>query len=117
MTTHVVCLDGTGQTYNQNDPDKAPTNISLIFTAKGGVASDAGNGSFESTLAVNGATAQVGKYLPGVGTSGLQIFAMIEQATGEGVAESVVRGYTFLSRRYQSGDEIIITGFSRGAAA
>lgn len=117
MTTHVVCLDGTGQTYNQTGPGKVPTNISLTFTAMGGIVADADNGSFESTLAVNNIDVQVGKYLPGVGTSGLQLFESIEQATGEGVAESVVRGYTFLSRNYQPGDEIIITGFSRGAAA
>jgi uncharacterized protein (DUF2235 family) len=117
MTTHVVCLDGTGQTYNQSGPNKAPTNISLTFQAMGGATVDAGNGSFESTLTVSGIDVQVGKYLPGVGTSGLQLFQVIEQASGEGVAESVVRGYTFLSRRYQAGDEIIITGFSRGAAA
>ncbi|MFX8907059.1 DUF2235 domain-containing protein, partial [Acinetobacter baumannii] len=29
----------------------------------------------------------------------------------------IVRGYTFLSRMYEAGDEIFITGFSRGATA
>jgi hypothetical protein len=63
MTTHVVCLDGTGQTRLQQNP----TNIALIFNAMGGIIVDADNGSFESTFAVNGPVVQVGKYLSGVG--------------------------------------------------
>ncbi|MFI4973422.1 MAG: DUF2235 domain-containing protein [Caulobacterales bacterium] len=117
MTTHVVCLDGTGQTYDQSGPNKGPTNIALIFKALGGVVVDADSQSFESTLTVNNVVVQVGKYLAGIGTSGLALFELFEQATGEGVAESIVRGYTFLCRNYAPGDEIIIVGFSRGAAA
>jgi hypothetical protein len=44
MTTHVVCLDGTGQTRLQANP----TNVALIFNAMGGTIIDADNGSFES---------------------------------------------------------------------
>jgi uncharacterized protein (DUF2235 family) len=113
MTTHVVCLDGTGQTRLQPNP----TNIALIFNAMGGLIVDADNGSFESTLAVNGPVVQVGKYLPGVGTEGIPLFKLVEQTVGAGIAEQIVRGYTFLSRNYEPGDEIIIIGFSRGAAA
>jgi hypothetical protein len=113
MTTHVVCLDGTGQTR----PQPNPTNIALFFNAMGGVIVDAGNDSFESTLAVNGPVVQVGKYLSGVGTEGIPLFKLVEQSVGAGIAEQVVRGYTFLSRNYKPGDEIIIIGFSRGAAA
>lgn len=113
MTTHVVCLDGTGQTR----PQPNPTNIALIFNAMGGVIVDAGNDSFESTLAVNGPVVQVGKYLSGVGTEGIPLFKLVEQSVGAGIAEQIVRGYTFLSRNYKPGDEIIIIGFSRGAAA
>lgn len=113
MTTHVVCLDGTGQTRSQTDP----TNISLIFDAMGGNPVDAGHGSFESSLLLNGREAQVGKYLPGVGTQGPEALEKLEQSVGAGIAEQIVRGYTFLSRRYQPGDEVVIVGFSRGAAA
>jgi uncharacterized protein (DUF2235 family) len=113
MSTHVVCLDGTGQTRPQSNP----TNIALIFNAMGGVIVDAGNNSFESTLAVNGPVVQVGKYLSGVGTEGIPLFKLVEQSVGAGIAEQIVRGYTFLSRNYKPGDEIIIIGFSRGAAA
>jgi uncharacterized protein (DUF2235 family) len=113
MTTHVVCLDGTGQTRGQ----QYPTNIALIFNAMGGIIVDADNGSFESTLAVKGLVVQVGKYLSGVGTEGIPLFKLVEQSVGAGIAEQIVRGYTFLSRNYKPGDETIIIGFSRGAAA
>jgi uncharacterized protein (DUF2235 family) len=113
MTTHVVCLDGTGQTRLQPNP----TNIALIFNAMGGIIVDADSGSFESTLAVNGPVVQVGKYLPGVGTEGVPLLKLVEQTVGAGIAEQIVRGYTFLSRNHEPGDEIIIIGFSRGAAA
>jgi uncharacterized protein (DUF2235 family) len=112
MTTHVVCLDGTGQVRTQANP----TNIALTFNAMGGMIVDADNNSYESTL-TSGVTVQVGKYLAGVGTGGIELFDVIKQADGEGIAEPIVRGYTFLSRNYQMGDEIIIIGFSRGAAA
>ena len=113
MTTHVVCLDGTGQVKNQ----PSPTNISLIFDALGGQVVDADNGSFESTLLVNGVALQVSKYLSGVGTGSIPLFDVLQQVDGGGIAERIVRGYTFLSRNFEPGDEIIIIGFSRGAAA
>src|SRR6185295_19051902 len=34
---------------------------------------------------------------------------------GAGLVGRIVRGYTFISREYQPGDRIYITGFSRGA--
>ena len=113
MTTHVVCLDGTGQTYTQANP----TNVALIFKAMGGAIVDAENGSFESTLPTTGPARQLGKYLSGVGTQGIELFRLVEQSVGAGIAEQIVRGYTFLSRNYEAGDEIILVGFSRGAAA
>ena len=112
MSILVVCLDGTGQIKNQPHP----TNISLIFDALGGVPSDAGNGSWETTVAAPAAAA-TGKYLPGVGTQGDPVLKILGNAFGDGIAVPIVRGYTFLSRNYEVGDEIVITGFSRGATA
>ncbi len=111
MATHVVCLDGTSQTKTQQHP----TNIARIFDSLGGAAADAGNGSWETTA---GAPAPLtGKYLPGVGTQGNPILRLLGNAFGDGIAELIVRGYTFLSRNYGPGDAIVITGFSRGATA
>jgi uncharacterized protein (DUF2235 family) len=113
MTTHVVCLDGAGQTRTQANP----TNISLMFDTMGGTIVDAENNSFESTLIYNNVAVQVGKYLGGVGTDGIELFELIKRADGEGIAEQIVHGYTFPSRNYEPGGDIIITGFSRGVAA
>ena len=108
MTTHVICLDGTGQTKTQEHP----TNIALIFDALGMGATDGGNQSREIS-----AGDLLGKYIPGVGTQGNFILKTLGLGFGDGLAEQIVRGYTFLSRNYQPGDTIFITGFSRGAAA
>jgi uncharacterized protein (DUF2235 family) len=110
MAKLVVCLDGTNQTWAQTHP----TNIALIFNALGGAPVDAGNGSFETAIA--GGFGQ-GKYLPGVGTQGNPILKLLGAAFGDGIAEPIIRGYTFLSRSYSPGDEIFIVGFSRGATA
>lgn len=111
MAKLVVCLDGTDQTRAQADP----TNIARLFDALGGAVTDAGNDSWETTTADPVPT--LGKYLPGVGSLGNPILRILGDAFGDGIAEPIVRGYTFLSRSYAPGDEIVITGFSRGAAA
>jgi uncharacterized protein (DUF2235 family) len=113
MTLHIVCLDGTGQQM----PQANLTNIALIFNVLGGTAVAAGNGSFETAIGPAAAPTQLGKYLPGVGTQGNAILNAIDQGDGDGIAEQIVRGYTFLSRNYTAGDTVLITGFSRGAAA
>ena len=111
MALLVVCLDGTNQVKNQPHP----TNIARIFDALGGQAVAAGYGSFETVAA--GPPRISGKYLPGVGTQGDPVLKLLGNAFGDGIAEPIVRGYTFLSRSYAPGDEIIITGFSRGSTA
>jgi uncharacterized protein (DUF2235 family) len=108
MAKLVVCLDGTNQVFNQPHP----TNVTLVFKALGGVAADAGNGSLETSP--QGVAA---KYLPGVGTQGNPLLKALGSAFGDGIAEPIVRGYTFLSRSWSPGDEIFIVGFSRGATA
>ena len=111
MALQVVCLDGTNQVKAQPHP----TNIARIFDSLGGAPADAGNGSFETVAAAPHAVA--GKYLPGVGSQGDPVLRLLGNAFGDGIAEPIVRGYTFLSRVHQPGDEIIIVGFSRGATA
>ena len=91
-----------------------PTNIAKTFDAFGGEAEDAGNGSWEAVLP---AGAGFGKYLPDVGTQGNAVLKILGAAFGDGIAEPIVRGYTFLSRNYKSGDDVFIVGFSRGATA
>lgn len=109
MAKLVVCLDGTKQVRTQPHP----TNVALIFNALRGAPTDAGDGSFETAMQGVG----IGKYLPGVGTQGSPFLKVLGLAFGDGIAEPIIRGYTFLSRSYQAGDEIFIVGFSRGATA
>ena len=115
MTTHIVCLDGTNQTKSQQHP----TNIAKIFDSIGGHPTDAGNGSWETKIEAGGggAVVSLGKYLPGVGSQGNAVLKVLGNAFGDGIAEPIIRGYTFLSRAFAAGDKIIITGFSRGATA
>jgi uncharacterized protein (DUF2235 family) len=58
---------------------------------------------------------QVAKYIHGVGDSKNPIMKVLGGVFGAGVIGRVIRGYTFISRHYERGDAIHITGFSRGA--
>jgi uncharacterized protein (DUF2235 family) len=62
-----------------------------------------------------GTLRQVAKYIHGVGDSRSPISKVMGGVFGVGVISRIVRGYTFISRHYQPGDAIYITGFSRGA--
>ncbi len=62
-----------------------------------------------------GATLQVAKYIHGVGNSNSAMKKIMGGMFGMGSIARIVRGYTFISRHYDPGDEIHITGFSRGA--
>jgi uncharacterized protein (DUF2235 family) len=62
-----------------------------------------------------GSTAQIAKYIHGVGDSDSFLKKAMGGMFGMGVIARVVRGYTFISRNYDAGDEIHIAGFSRGA--
>ena len=58
---------------------------------------------------------QVAKYIHGVGDSDSFLKKAMGGMFGMGVIARIVRGYTFISRYYDPGDEIHIAGFSRGA--
>jgi uncharacterized protein (DUF2235 family) len=62
-----------------------------------------------------GIPVQVCKYLHGVGDSTNPLVKYMGGLFGVGVVTRLVRGYTFISRYYQPGDQIHICGFSRGA--
>lgn len=58
---------------------------------------------------------QVAKYIHGVGDSSNALIRILGGTFGFGLIARIVRGYTFISRWYDEGDEIHIVGFSRGA--
>jgi uncharacterized protein (DUF2235 family) len=58
---------------------------------------------------------QVAKYIHGVGNSSNIIDKFAGGAFGIGVIARIARGYTYISRKFNPGDTIVIVGFSRGA--
>jgi uncharacterized protein (DUF2235 family) len=116
----VFCADGTWNGDSEAPDDVTdPTNVLKIFSNLDGV--DA-IGSYrladeqERTLQdFAGNVVQIAKYLHGVGDSDNLLVKFLGGAIGAGLITRVIRGYTFLSRNYQSGDKIFLIGFSRGA--
>lgn len=58
---------------------------------------------------------QAAKYLHGVGNDDNPLVSCLRGMTGSGLLERLIRGYTFLSRHYEPGAQIVLVGFSRGA--
>jgi uncharacterized protein (DUF2235 family) len=117
----VFCSDGTwsrpGQDTN-SDGLADNTNVYKLFSALGGqldIEVPEPAKEQEKSLFVSGTVAQVAKYLHGVGNSKNPINWLLGGAFGSGVVGCIVRGYTFISRQYEPGDQIVLVGFSRGA--
>jgi uncharacterized protein (DUF2235 family) len=117
----VFCADGTWNNPNEDenaDQTADPTNVFKLFLCLDGALSPEGlliADEQEKELTSNGATRQVSKYLHGVGDSRNPIRKLFGGAFGAGLISRIVRGYTFISRHYEAGDNIFIVGFSRGA--
>lgn len=88
----VMCTDGTW-----DDPQKA-TNVALMHDA---------------AQAIPGV--QQVLYNDGVGVNGTPVHKLLGGAFGAGLFERVKRAYGDIAAIYNSGDEIFIFGFSRGA--
>jgi uncharacterized protein (DUF2235 family) len=120
--TIVFCADGTWN--NPGNSDQASdgcepqlTNVCKLFGWLGGVLDGPwGRKEMEKNLArADGSIAQMGKYIHGVGDSKQVLEKVTGGAFGVGVTARIARGYTYLSRNYVPGDNIVIVGFSRGA--
>lgn len=121
----VFCADGTWNNAGADAKNEDATNVLKLYQL---LAGDVVGGS-EFTRAntpeivegekihkaANGETLQVAKYINGVGNSSNIIKKLFSGAFGAGVVQRIVRGYTYISRNYQPGDQIYIVGFSRGA--
>jgi hypothetical protein len=97
MKRLIICFDGTWNTPEKKSP---PSNV--LRMARMISPSDAKKVS------------QVVYYDPGVGTGN---FAdkWLGGVFGNGLEQKVKQGYLFLAHNYESGDEIYVFGFSRGA--
>jgi uncharacterized protein (DUF2235 family) len=121
----VFCADGTdngpGVDYTApggSSPQLLPdvTNVFKLFVQLNRAPLQNGNAMEQETQeAEGGAIIQWSKYINGVGTGDGQIVNLFGSALGAGLAARIVRGYTFLSRVYDPGDNIYLVGFSRGA--
>jgi len=118
----IFCADGTWNGPGEPDSDDktAPdTNVFKLFLNLDG-RDDPGTTKLEkeqerSLKADDGTVQQVAKYLHGVGDSQNFLVKVLGGTLGAGLITRIVRGYTFVSRNYQPGDKIFLTGFSRGA--
>lgn len=96
----IICCDGTGNEFGKNN-----TNVVKMF----GLATK------------DDADKQIAYYAPGVGTGGWeydeneQLRAKTDAATGGGLQKNINDAYQYLMRFYNSGDNIYLFGFSRGA--
>ena len=123
MSKNVVfCADGTWSGPNQPDDDNtsSPTNVLKLFDNLDGAdihetAGQSGKERERSLEAADGSIRQIAKYLHGVGDSANFLVRVVGGALGAGLITRIVRGYTFLSRSWATGDRIFIIGFSRGA--
>lgn len=125
----VFCADGTWNNPDdepQSDPVKKvdpSSNVFKLFTLLDGRMVSRTKWADitgeilerEKKLVVDNVTVQVAKYINGVGNAQNKIQELIGGGFGTGLIKRIVRGYTFISRNYESGDSIHIIGFSRGA--
>ncbi|MEO6924941.1 MAG: DUF2235 domain-containing protein, partial [Bryocella sp.] len=58
---------------------------------------------------------QLATYDDGVGADGSGIARLIQGATGDGLLQKIKDGYTKICHAYETGDQIFLFGFSRGA--
>lgn len=110
--TILFFADGTWQRARQTEP----SNVATLFGALHGTNISASAGGEEQER-VSGDGAQIARYIDGVGADGDLAQKIAGGALGIGLIAQVLRGYTFLSRRAEDGDRIILVGFSRGAYA
>lgn len=121
MKTIIFCADGT---WNGPDDDENKdgvpdiTNVLKLFLSLAGqeTLNDwRKSNEQEKILYEGGVVTQVAKYIHGVGDSENPLVKILGGVLGSGVVSRIVRGYTFISRNYRSGDRIVLVGFSRGA--
>ncbi|KAJ6028004.1 hypothetical protein N7540_003580 [Penicillium herquei] len=106
----ILCLDGTWMNSDRGDNHTPgsryetlapPTNVTRMYRAL-------------QKRGPNGES-QVMYYQPGVGSTGGVADSISGGLFGDGVGENIREAYSFIATNYETGDEIILIGFSRGA--
>ena len=102
MKRIIVCADGTWNTADQNDNGiPTPTNVVRLYNA---VADRDAKGVEQRKY-----------YHPGVGTDAGIWSKLAGGGMGAGLDRNIMSGYRYLTDNYETGDEIYLFGFSRGA--
>ncbi|WP_448189493.1 DUF2235 domain-containing protein [Azospirillum sp. sgz301742] len=119
---YVVCIDGTWNSPGAVDKDPitqeeaaCPTNVERMWNALSGRALD--NKVCYGRICDLKNEPGEAAYFDGVGSAGTVLDKCFEGSTGTGTSERIRDAYRFLAERWDSGDEIHIFGFSRGAFA
>lgn len=120
--TIVFCADGTWNGPGQSASDDGlvqTTNVYKLFANLAGEITEetAALPKEQEKVLHDGARSVVqwAKYLHGVGNSDNFLVRLLGGTLGAGLIARIVRGYTFISRNYVTGDRIALVGFSRGA--
>ncbi len=119
--TLIFCADGTWNGPEQDEDKDDVPDVTNVYKLYCGLLGEAPSdfeylkGEHEKNLVVDGQIVQMAKYIHGVGDSSNVIRKAVGGIFGAGMIQRIVRGYTFLSRNYEEGDDIVIVGFSRGA--
>lgn len=101
MKRIISCSDGTWNTPDEKDANVvSPTNVYEFYQLL--------------AEADNTGTQQIAFYDEGVGT-GDWYDKITGGIIGAGINQNIIDAYTFIVSHYQPGDEIFLTGFSRGA--
>lgn len=99
MKRLVVCCDGT---WNKPDNENV-TNVEKIAR------------TVQTDPSATGGVYQLVYYISGVGAGSYGADRVLGGAFGFGLLHNVIACYRFLAQNYEPGDEIFITGFSRGS--
>jgi uncharacterized protein (DUF2235 family) len=117
----VFCADGTWNGPDQDEDDGGvpdSTNVLRLFSRLAGQDSAESlhkQDEQEKVLSDSAGVRQAAKNIHGVGDSRDPIKRLMGRVFGGGLVKRIVRGYTFISRHYEPGDDIYLADFSRGA--
>jgi len=107
----VFCADGTWNSPDQDEDDDRssdPTNVYKLFAGLSGSPAADDADEQERMLFEGGRLVQVAKYLHGVGDLSNPVRKVVGGVFGAGILSRIVRGYTFVSRHYRPGDDIVL---------
>jgi hypothetical protein len=102
MTTHVVCASTARAKHASRLTRPTSHSSSTRWAGPSSMLTMAPSNRPSRSTAPSCRSANIS----GVGTEGIPLFKQVEQIDGVGIAQQIVRGYTFLSRNYEPGDEI-----------